>query len=270
MPDRYKLQLGKKPTTRDPRTLRLARYVIDRPALEAAMPRTWNGYREVESREQWPMYGNDMLGDCVVAASAHMVETWQANASGALADIDDTEVLRAYWAASGGQGPVPPTYGDYARERWQYDNGLDPLAYLRQWQHLGIGGHQAGAYVQVDASDPTELRLAAWLGGGLFIGLELPMAIQPDPFVPWIMHTQRLSGDWQPGSWGGHMVNAVYTNPDGGYLVTWGRRVRFSWTFIRVYADVIFAVLSQDMIGPDGKAPNGFDLDQLRADLAAF
>ena len=58
--------------------------------------------------------------------------------------------------------------------------------------------------------------------------------------------------------------------PDGGYLVTWGRRVRFSWTFLRVYADTIFAVLSQDMMGPDGKAPNGFDLDQLRADLAAL
>lgn len=265
-----RLKLGKKKTTRDPRTLRLARYVIDRPALEAQMPRTWNGHRQVEHLEQWPVYGNDVIGDCVVAAAAHMVELWRADASGQLADIDDAEVLASYWQASGGHGPTPTSFAQYAEEGWQYDNGLDPLEYLKRWQHDGLGGHKAGAYLQVDASDPSELRLAAWLAGGLFVGLELPAAISRNAFDPWVMHTHRLQGDWLPGSWGGHMVNLVYCNPDGGHVVTWGRRVQVSWTFLRCYADTIFAVLSDDWLGADGRAPNGFDAAQLRDDLAAL
>jgi hypothetical protein len=264
------IRLGKRKTTRDPRTLRLARYLVDVPALERAMPRTWNGYRAVEQAQRWPMYGNDELGDCVVAASAHMVELWRANAARERIDVDDHEVLAAYWTASGGPGPPPASYTDYARRDAQYDNGLDPLAYLHQWQNTGIGGHKAGAYAQVDASNPLELRVASWLFGGLFVGLELPANLSANPFAPWVMHTHTLTGGWEPGSWGGHMVNNVYTNPDGGYLISWGSRIRYSWAFLRAFADVIFAVLSEDWLDGTRRAPNGFDFDQLRTDLEAI
>jgi hypothetical protein len=270
------LKLGKKRTTRDPRTLRFAKYIVDINALEAQMPRTWNAYHAVETtqHEPWPMYGNDTLGDCVPVAWAHMVETWQANSQQKNVDVSDQAIIDAYWAVSGGRGLAPTSYDDYARNYPFYDSGLDPLEFLKYAQKTGLGGHKAGAYVQVDSANPRELRLAAWLTDGLFVGLELPIglrkALEADPNAAWVMRSRSLTGDWEPGSWGGHMVDAVYANPDGGYLISWGQRFRYSWTFLRAFADVIFAVLSEDSLNRGGVARSGFAYEELLADLNAL
>lgn len=266
------LKLGKLKTTQDPRTFKLARYFVDIPALVAQMPRTWNGFAAVgRLGELWPMYGNNKLGDCVPVASAHIAQLQQANANSRRIDIDDQEVIAAYFRASGGTGAPPTSYDDYVRRYSYLDNGLDPLLYLKQWRSIGIGGHKIAAYVEVDHTNPVEMRLASWLFGGLFTGLELPRYLSYDPFLPWVMKSHTLTGDYAPGSWGGHMVNVVYTNPDGGYLATWGELVRYSWTFLKIFADVHFGVLSQDWFNAASKkAPNGFDFQTLNADLEAL
>ena len=57
--------------------------------------------------------------------------------------------------------------------------------------------------------------------------------------------------------------------PDALAVVTWGAVQWMSWNFLKVYVDEMYAVLSQDWIGPNKLAPDGFDFAQLQADLAS-
>ncbi len=67
------MKLGKQPYKHDPRTMRLAKY-IDMGALPPAP--TELSY--ADKVHPWPMYGNDQLGDCTIAAAGHMIELWGA------------------------------------------------------------------------------------------------------------------------------------------------------------------------------------------------
>lgn len=42
-----------------------------------------------------------------------------------------------------------------------------------------------------------------------------------------------------------------------------------TWSFMSVYCDEAYAVLSQDFLSA-GRAPNGFRMDELQRDLGAF
>jgi len=68
------LMLGKNPPVVDPRTLRFETYL--KPQLPPPPPAVDYG-RKVPS---WPMYGNDVYGDCTCAAAGHMIQCWTANA----------------------------------------------------------------------------------------------------------------------------------------------------------------------------------------------
>ena len=59
------VRLGKLPARIDPRSLSLARYV-DRGALPSPPPTVDLS----EGVADWPMYGNDRIGDCTTAAAA--------------------------------------------------------------------------------------------------------------------------------------------------------------------------------------------------------
>ena len=62
-------KLGKLPVRTDVRTLSLARY-IERAKLPPPPP----DLDLAEAVPEWPMYGNDRIGDCTTAAAAHMIE----------------------------------------------------------------------------------------------------------------------------------------------------------------------------------------------------
>ena len=64
-------------------------------------------------------------------------------------------------------------------------------------------------------------------------------------------------------------VNVVDYNPRGLTVVTWGAKKRMSWGFLKRYCEEAYAIISEDFFA-DGKAPNGFDLVTLQADLAAL
>ena len=53
-------------------------------------------------------------------------------------------------------------------------------------------------------------------------------------------------------------------------VVTWARRLNVTYEFLDRYCDEAYAILSPDWLGKDATAPNGFKLDQLKADLAAL
>jgi hypothetical protein len=238
-------KLGKLPVRHDPRTLRLARYVD-----LAKLPEPPGELDLAAAVADWPMYGNDRIGDCTVAAAGHMVEAWTAAAAGAALEIGEQAVLDAFDHVK----IVDPRTGE---------EGAVELDVLRFWRRRGIGGHRIGAYASVSLHDERLVRTAAWLFGGLYLGLALPLTAQRQQVWSW---TGSLHGPARPGSWGGHAVDVVGYDAGGLSVVTWGRLQLMSWSFWERYCEEAYCIISPDFLAR-GKAPNGFDLAALRAEL---
>jgi hypothetical protein len=144
------------------------------------------------------------------------------------------------------------------------EEGAVELDVLRDWRAHGVGHHRIGAFARVSTRDHRLARVAAWLFGGLYIGLQLPLSARDQAVWDW---RGSLSGADRPGSWGGHAVDVVRYNANVLTVVTWGRLQAMTWSFWDRYCDEAYCILSRDFLEGD-RAPNGFDLDALRRDLA--
>lgn len=242
-----KYRLGKLPARHDVRTLSLARYVDS-----AKLPPPPPDIDLAAAVIDWPMYGNDRIGDCTTAAAAHMIEAWTAPTRGKAVEVTERSVLAAFDKVK----QVDPATGE---------EGAVELDVLNYWRKSGIGGHRIGAFARVPVWDHRLVRDAAFLFGGIYIGLELPLTAQRQPVWDW---THSLSGPAKPGSWGGHAVDVVAYDDHTLTVVTWGRLQELTWAFWDRYVDECYAILSVDFLDEAGEAPNGFDLAALKADLA--
>jgi hypothetical protein len=246
-------KLGKRAPRLDSRTFKLSRYLT--PALLPPPPAA--GY--FGKVPTWPMYMNDTLGDCVIAAAGHMVQEWTANA-GTEVTLPDSAILAGY-----------EVVGGYVPGNASTDNGCDILTALKYWKSTGFGGHKIVAFVSVDLLNQTELEQAIYIFGNVYAGFALPLSVQST--TAWKMPAGGLNGDGSPGSWGGHCVPLVGYNsgPNSGVtVVTWGELLWASWRFVRHYADEGYAIVTQDWLNAVGDSPTGFDLAQLQTDLAAL
>ena len=233
------MKLGKRPARQDDRTLRLGAYMAAE--VIPAAPVSVDYASEVTS---WPMLANDVHGDCTCAAAGHLVLGWSAR-EGHPKQVTDDDVLGLYGLVNHG-----------------VDDGAVCLDVLNAWRQTGLAGDQIAAYAAVDISQPAHLRAALWLFGGLYLGVQLPLAVQGAD--AWTVVPGSPGCD--PGSWGGHAVSVHGYDAEGLTVVTWGRTLRCSWEFLAAYCDEAYAVLDEtDWLGD---VP-GIDLEQLRADLAA-
>ena len=238
--------LGKLPVRTDVRTLSLARYVD-----QAKLPSSPDAFDETAGVHDWPMYANDRIGDCTTAAAAHMIEAWTAAGHGKPVEVPEADVLAAFDQVK----QVDPASGEA---------GAVVLDVLRLWRSSGIASHRIGAYARVSVHDHELVRAAAWLFGGLYLGLQMPLSAQRQETWDWL---GSLTGPAAPGSWGGHAVDVVRYDPDVLTVVTWGRLQKVAWSFLDRYCDEAYCILSDDFLDGD-RAPNGFDLEALKADLA--
>jgi hypothetical protein len=240
-------KLGKRAVRVDVRTLQLARY-----ADKAALPAPPKTFDETKGVHEWPMYANDRIGDCTIAAAAHMIEAWTASSRGQAVEITESSVLRAFDKVK----IVDPKTGE--------EEGAVMLDVLGLWRAHGIGRHHIGAYAKVSVYDHVLMRTACWLFGGLYLGLSLPISAQNQQIWDF---TGSLSGSHAPGSWGGHAVDVVRYDANTLTVVTWGALKKMTWAFADRYCDEAYCLLSKDFL-KGTHAPNGFDLDALNADLA--
>ncbi len=237
------VKLGKAPPKVDVRTLRLAAYVdtTKLPAPPAELDLT-------AKVADWPMYGNDTRGDCTCAAAGHMIEAWTASAAGKAVEVPAADIIKAFDAVEVVQGG---------------EEGAVEIDVLKYWRKTGIGDHKIGAFARVSTYDHQMLETAAWLFGGLYIGLQLPESAKRQATWDW---NGTLTGPDAPGSWGGHAVDVVRYGKAGVTLVTWGTLMQATWAFWDHYCDEAYAILTQDWF--DGrKSPDGFDLEALQKDL---
>ena len=238
--------LGKLPPRRDDRTLRLASYIR---TIQPAAPTVCDWTGKVPT---WPMFANDTLGDCTIAAAGHLVDSWTTYAQGKEASITDAAIVAAY-SAIGGYVPGNP----------DTDRGLVELDVLKFWRTTGISGHTIGAFAAVSPGDSRLVKAAIFLFGGIYAGVLLPNSAQSQEV--WDV----TSGvDAVPASWGGHAISIQGYDAGGLTCVTWGRTQRMTWKWWETYCDECYACLSNDFIRA-GHNPLGVDVATLRADLAA-
>lgn len=245
------LKLGRGPVVKDVRTLQLLRY------LTTALPSPPPLYSLATAVKTWPMYGNDRLSDCTIAAIGHMIEAWTA-ALGKVKRLTEATVTRFYWRTG-----TPPS--NTGRAGGPTDDGRVELEVLKAWRSNGIGGHKILAFTALDVADHRLAKVGTWLFGGLYIGLALPVTAQTQ--TVWDVVGDGKTGPATPGSWGGHAVDVVAYDEAGLTVVTWGALVRMTWAFWDAYVDEAYAIVSRDFLTAKGQTPQGFDLQALLADL---
>lgn len=242
------MKLGKLAPRIDPRTLKLATYIDRLPRVPSS--KTW----APKVRGVWPMFKNDMFGDCTFASMAHMIRTWTANARGEALTIEDQEVLDAYSALTGFHPDKPET-----------DQGAVELDVLKSMRKRGLAGRTIGAFASVNPRNRPLMKAASYLFGGVYLGFALPVSAQGREV--WDVPAGGLSGDGAPGGWGGHAVSSVAHDAAGIVVATWGALQRVTWRFVDAYCDEAWAIISPDWFN-GMRSVSGFDSAALRRDLA--
>lgn len=250
MTDRANMKLGRRPARFDPRTLALERY------LAAALP-TPPAAIAAPPVKTWPMYGNDELGDCTVAAAGHLIEAWTR-----LAGTQRTPRLATvetfYWET----GTPPSTHGIPGGPT---DDGRVELDVLNAWRHHGMGADKILAYATIHVDDVNGIRQAIELLGGVYIGVRLPLTAQAHG--EWDVVGDGRTGRSAPGSWGGHAIPYVGYDGDSFTCVTWGALQKLSVRFHQAYVEEVYAIVSPDLISRSGRSPAGLDLPGMMGDL---
>jgi len=250
------LALGKRPATEDSRDLLFSSYVRAE-ALPTPPPQF--GRETLFAPKAWGMLGNDEWGDCAWAGPAH--ETMLLSAEGGRAATFTTAGVLGDYAAGTGFDPNAGPPGSNPT-----DKGSDVRAVLEYRVKTGIvdaagSRHTIGAYVKLEQGNLTHLYQALYLFQVVGIGIQVPSSAM-DQFnagQPW---------DVVPGASieGGHYVPCV-ARRDVIEVVTWGALQGMTEAFFTTYCDEAWAYISTEDLR-SGVDPEGFNLTQLRADLA--
>lgn len=200
----------------------------------------------------WPMYGNDSIGDCTIAAAGHMIQGWSAYAN-TEATIAQPDVITAYSAVSG----YDPATG-------ANDNGAQMSDVCAYWKNTGIGGHKIAGYAALgDPTDLTLLRQVLNTFGTVYVGINCPQSAQQEFGQIW---------EYDPASpiAGGHAISLqqTVTGQNGIFhFTTWGALQKATIAFVEHYVEEAWCVVSNDWITANGTSVEGLNLTQLLADM---
>jgi hypothetical protein len=151
------------------------------------------------------------------------------------------------------------------------DDGEYPVDALTDWTRKDIYGTRCRAHCLVDANNPEEVLLAMFLGGWLLGAYDLPLSAQnqvdaagnPD----WRVDPTRTAAENERRGWGGHAFCEHAANMPQN--TTWGLHGHFTDNWRRAYVSSLHLVLLRDWRLANGRAPNGFDFEQLLSDARA-
>jgi len=197
------------------------------------------------------IYGNDSLGDCVIAGGYHVVGVETGN-SGTLFHASSAQIVSDY-SAIGGYVPGDPST----------DNGCDLQTALAYWTSNGFAnGTKLYGYLAVDATNWTEVMTACWLFENLYLGLELP-----DSYVnPFPSASGFTWDDDSPDPNNGHCIMSPAKYASGGLGIdTWGMIGTFTQAALAHLCSPgaggeLWVMLTPDQLMKGAsKAPNGVD-----------
>ncbi len=172
----------------------------------------------------YPMYGNDLIGDCTAAAAGHQIETWSYVAGLPLQQPSEAEVEAFYNATKlpGQDGAVIETV----------------LAY---WKSNLLGGVEILGYAPITVSNVDQIKSAISLFGGCYVGIEMPASgeSQFSAQVPW----NPTGSPEDKAILGGHCVNLIGYNEYGFIFVTWGRLYLMSYAWWAEFGFEAYAII---------------------------
>ena len=243
------MKLGRKAIKTDSRTLKLGKYTKGLPPVPPKVDWT-------KGITEWGMMLNRDLHDCTIAGLGHAIQVWSANTTGEVTIPDD--VILSYYEKWDGYNPADPTS----------DKGGAELTVMNLWKKSEFAGHKLLAFADLAVGNLDEIRQAILLFGGVYVGVNLPNTASPQIVAgqPWDVVTPA-SADTVVGSWGGHGVFVPAYDQDGFTCITWGVLQKMTPAFWHAYVDEAHVMLSADWLEKHG-SPAGFDLAQLKADLA--
>jgi hypothetical protein len=201
----------------------------------------------------WGMLGNDRYGDCTIAGIAHGQMVWDWASASAIPPFTDNQIVSQYMTLTGGA-----------------DNGLDPVSVAQWWQQSGLTDshgkvHKVRSFTAVE--QVSQAIEAAYLFGFSGLAIQMPHSAEQQ-FIngePW----SDTSGDPQPNE--GHFVPLVGRNSAGNLMVvTWGRLHAATPEWMDKYFVGSVAYTSQEYMMASGLSPEGFNFDQLDADMASL
>lgn len=239
-------KLGKAPAT--PPKMKLASYI--RPSKLPIAPERFGWDNLVTN---WPMYKNDLYGDCVWAGAAHEQMLYAAAGKRSVTFTDDS-VLQAYSAVTGFNPDDPST-----------DTGTnvqDAAQYRQQTGILDADGkpHKIGTYLALRPGDLRQLAAAVWIFGAVGVGFQLPDTAQQQ-----FQDGQPWTAAREANIEGGHYVPIVGR---GKFWrgITWAKTQPITNGFIKSYCDEAFVYLSDEELA-NGVNLDGFNLAQLQDDI---
>jgi hypothetical protein len=248
------VKLGKKEYVHDDRTLMMGKYILP----DITVPPTFDFDAP---RRPFPVkvWGNEEYGDCVIAGEANQTLRLERIEAHRTVPLDDQDAIDRYKTMTLCEQP-----GD------ENDTGLEIIEAMRNWKNVGFYMHTRGriftiaAYGELDPSDRQITRAASYLLHGVQWGFWLPRAAQAmTEDLVWD-YNGETGAEWKPGSWGGHCVYSKQFDEDSHTVLTWGREVRVSDSFIDRYADEAWAVV--DSLDP-WKKTQVLDVDKLEQEL---
>jgi hypothetical protein len=225
------------------RILKMAKYV-------KAMPPAPDAVDYGTRIKSWGMMMNDSLGDCTCACAGHLIMAWS-SMTGTEIDPPDNAILKAYEDVGGYKPGNPNT-----------DNGCIETDVLNYWVSTGIAGNKACCFAAINTKNHSEVKLAAYMFGGIYLGVGLPLTAQNQT----VWSTVSTTGYGVPNSWGGHAVPVLAYNPSILSVITWGNRLNMTWDFWDNYVDEAYAIINTSWLVGD-KCPAGFDLPTLHEDI---
>jgi len=209
---------------------------------------------------QFPMYGNNLIGDCTFAGLAHLFGAWTYYAQGQEVIFNDLDIVRGYSAVSG--------YDPITRAN---DNGCTLEEVLRYGRTVGLRDpnglrmHRLDAYAEIRNLTYAGLSEALSLFGGVYIAVDLPASAvtQFNAGEPW---------EFVPGSpsLGGHCITLqqVHGGKDSLGFTTLGKVQPASREWVYHYVTEAWAAYSREfLIATTGLSPSGLDETRLINDM---
>lgn len=224
--------LGRKPRLSDRRALMTVDFLktdVDPPA----QTKFW------KTRAPFPVrsFGNLQHGDCTIAKQAQAALRMERIETRRTPRINDQVVIDTYYSMTKelyGGGDVG-AYEIDALNRWR-----DPAKTFRDASGRPL---TIDAYTRLDPANHRQMKQALALAGahGIAVCLNLPWGFASIlPPGDWdIPEGQAMTGEWEPGSWGGHSMWARDYDQVGIWLVhTWDLKdQRITWRAAAAYLD---------------------------------
>jgi len=248
--DHTRVSLGKSSYVHDERTLLMTKFMLP----HFRIPAVWD-FDKHRAKFPLPFWGNDTYGDCVIAGEANHVFRLERLEQRRTVPLTDQDAIKRYMMLTGCKAP-----GD------AHDVGLEVIGAMRNWRSQGFQSayknrsYLIAAYGELDPQDGAQLRSANYLLHGIHFGFWLPAAAKQMTRNKVWDYQGQTGAEWQPGSWGGHLVYSKAFDPDGFEILTWGMKVKVTNAFIEKYCDEAWAVVDN---------LNTWDI-KLRVDVAAI